>query len=67
MPRLCLLALFCTVLLTPAVQAARYPSEKGPLQVDQLAGGLEHPWALAFLPDGQGMLITERPGRLRLF
>ncbi|TBW39328.1 PQQ-dependent sugar dehydrogenase [Azotobacter chroococcum] len=67
MPRLCLLALFCTVLLTPAVQAAQYSSEKGPLQVDQMAGGLEHPWALAFLPDGQGMLITERPGRLRLF
>ncbi|TBW08776.1 PQQ-dependent sugar dehydrogenase [Azotobacter chroococcum] len=67
MPRLCLLALFCTVLLTPAVQAAQYSSEKGPLQVDQLANGLEHPWALAFLPDGQGMLITERPGRLRLF
>ncbi|NHN77208.1 PQQ-dependent sugar dehydrogenase [Azotobacter chroococcum] len=67
MRSLCLLALFCTVLLAPAVQAARYPSEKGPVQVDQLAGGLEHPWALAFLPDGQGMLITERPGRLRLF
>lgn len=67
MLRLCLLALFCTVLLTPAVQAAQYSSEKGPVQVDQLAGGLEHPWALAFLPDGQGMLITERPGRLRLF
>lgn len=67
MLRLCLLALFCTVLLTPAVQAAQYSSEKGPLQVDQMAGGLEHPWALAFLPDGEGMLITERPGRLRLF
>ncbi|MFC0666834.1 PQQ-dependent sugar dehydrogenase [Azotobacter chroococcum] len=66
MPRLCLLALLCTLLLTPAVQAAQYSSEKGPLQVDQMAGGLEHPWALAFLPDGQGMLITERPGRLRL-
>ena len=26
--------------------------------------GLEHPWALAFLPDG-GMLLTEKPGRLR--
>lgn len=31
-----------------------------------LAEGLEHPWSMAFLPDGR-ILITERPGRLRLF
>lgn len=30
----------------------------------QIAGGLEHPWGIAELPDGQGLLVTERPGRL---
>jgi aldose sugar dehydrogenase len=30
-----------------------------------VAEGLEHPWALAFLPSGK-MLVTERPGRLRV-
>jgi glucose/arabinose dehydrogenase len=31
---------------------------------ERIAAGLEHPWSLAFLPDGT-MLVTERPGRLR--
>jgi glucose/arabinose dehydrogenase len=30
-----------------------------------VAEGLEYPWALAFLPSGK-MLVTERPGRLRV-
>lgn len=34
-------------------------------QVDTVVDGLEHPWSLAFLPDGR-LLVTERPGRLRL-
>ncbi len=34
-------------------------------QIDTIAEDLEHPWSLAFLPDGR-MLVTERPGRLRL-
>lgn len=33
--------------------------------VDEIARGLEHPWALVFLPDGR-LLVTERPGRLRV-
>jgi aldose sugar dehydrogenase len=37
----------------------------GAIRVETVAQGLEHPWALAFLPDGR-LLVTERPGRLRL-
>ena len=35
------------------------------LHVEVMTRGLDHPWALAFLPGGD-MLVTERPGRLRL-
>ena len=34
-------------------------------EVQTVATGLDHPWAMAWLPDGR-MLVTERPGRLRL-
>ncbi|UUY06741.1 PQQ-dependent sugar dehydrogenase [Pseudomonas sp. J452] len=40
-------------------------SELGVLQLHEVVRGLEHPWSVAFLPDAQGSLITERPGRLR--
>lgn len=49
----------------PAGAQQRFPSSAGELAVETVAGGLEHPWGLAFLPDGR-MLVTERPGRLRL-
>lgn len=45
--------------------AEDFPSQSGPLAVTTVAVGLEHPWGLAFLPDGR-MLVSERPGRLRL-
>lgn len=39
-------------------------SKAGALKIEVLTDKLEHPWGLAFLPDGQ-LLVTERPGRLR--
>ena len=64
---LAILGLAGVLLMPPtAVQAGEYRSEQGTLQVSQLVAGLEHPWSMAFLPERQGLLVTERPGRLRL-
>jgi aldose sugar dehydrogenase len=35
------------------------------LRAQTVAQGLEHPWAVAFLPQGR-FLVTERPGRMRI-
>jgi glucose/arabinose dehydrogenase len=72
MLRKTLLATLCaSVFLGCALPAAAAPgqslhSELGPLSVTPVVEGLDHPWALAFLPDRQGFLVTERPGNLRL-
>ena len=49
-----------------AVEAQTFETDKHRIVVETLARDLNHPWGLAFLPDG-GMLITERVGRLRLY
>ena len=41
------------------------PEGKVPVKAVRVVSGLEVPWAIAFLPGGD-MLVTERPGRLRL-
>lgn len=54
-----------------AIAAAGYtavatePASEEAYWVEQLVDGLEHPWAMTWLPNGD-MLITERPGKLRV-
>ena len=40
-------------------------SERARFRATNFASGLEHPWGAAFLPDGR-LLVTERPGRMRV-
>ena len=49
----------------PLAHGQTFKSSAGNLKVETVVGGLSHPWALAFLPDGR-MLVTERPGRIRI-
>lgn len=63
---LCASVLLGSALPVSAAGEQSFPSEQGTLSLTPLVQGLNHPWALAFLPDRQGMLVTERPGSLRL-
>jgi glucose/arabinose dehydrogenase len=47
------------------VVAETVDSERHRFKIVTLAEDLEHPWGMAFLPDGS-LLVTERPGRLRI-
>src|SRR5215510_4665832 len=55
-------------LAAPAVLRAQetFKSAKAGHRLVTLARDLEQPWSIAFLPDGR-LLISERPGRLRVF
>ena len=61
--------LFAASLTWPAAAHALAPieltSEKARIRLVTVAEGLERPWSIAFLPDGR-MLVTEKPGRMRL-
>ena len=52
-------------LLAAAERLGTYTTDKQRFHLVRVTDGLEHPWGLAFLPDGR-MLVTERPGRLRI-
>ena len=57
--------LLILLLGTTTALAEVIPSEQAQFRVETVTDGLEHPWSVAFLPNG-GYLVTERAGRLRL-
>ena len=76
-----ILSWLAAVALVPALGGCRHPSAPSPgstlparvapsakamtVRTVPVVRGLEHPWSVAWLPGGD-LLITERPGRLRL-
>jgi glucose/arabinose dehydrogenase len=53
------------IMTTSRGETTSFGSSAGKLEVQTVASGLAYPWALAFLPEGR-MLVTERPGRMRI-
>ena len=51
--------------LTLALASLGASAQSPALRTERVASGLEHPWAVAFIGAGR-MLVTERPGRLRV-
>lgn len=56
-----ILYVYLLLILVAVAASAASPSYR----IEPLAEGLEHPWSLAFMPDGR-LLVTERAGRLRM-
>jgi glucose/arabinose dehydrogenase len=63
-------ACFAAVAAAALLPASAWPAdivktEAETVRIVSVVAGLDHPWGLAFLPDGR-MLVTERAGRLRI-
>lgn len=56
---------FCVIAAGAQTPDGVYRSEQHSFRVVLETGGLENPWALAYLPDGR-LLVSERPGRLSI-
>jgi glucose/arabinose dehydrogenase len=61
--------LLASILAQAAAQPTHVSDRNAPVEQgarrETLVEGLEHPWSMAWLPDGT-LLVSERPGRLRV-
>lgn len=60
-----LLTLLLALPLPLTAQSTTFRAERGPYRVATVVPALQDPWSMAWLPSGE-MLVTERPGRLRV-
>lgn len=61
-----LLAASAAIAFTAAASAEDYSSDHHDVTVDTIADGLDHPWAIALLPDGRYLVTERNSGDLRI-
>lgn len=66
--KLAALAMICLAALAQSALAdSRVATSAGQMQITEMAGGLDEPWGLAFVPDGRFLVSERDTARLRLF
>ena len=65
----CLIAAILIIFLRPMSAMAEYvfQSQVHTYRAVTLARGINQPWGMAFLPGNQGILVTEKAGKIRLY